>query len=64
MLQQNNSIITDEKELTTIFNDHYINIVEKSSGIKPNSIIYEDAKNKEVVREPKAEKIDFVAPKW
>ena len=46
MLQQNNSIITDEKELTTIFNDHYINIVEKSSGIKPNSIIYEDAKNK------------------
>ena len=49
MLQQNNSIITDEKELTTIFNDHYINIVEKSSGIKPNSIIYEDAKNKEVV---------------
>ena len=32
---QNNSIITDDKELTSLFNDHYINIVEKTTGVKP-----------------------------
>ncbi len=31
-LIKNNEIVTDEKQLTEIFNDHYINIVEKSSG--------------------------------
>lgn len=31
-------IITDDKELVEVFNDHYINIVEKSPGKKPASI--------------------------
>ena len=31
-------IITDNQNLATIFNDHYINIVEESSGTKPCSI--------------------------
>ena len=38
MFLENNSLISDEKELVTLFNTHYINIVEKSSGLKPNSI--------------------------
>ena len=36
-LVKNNAIVTEDKELTEIFNDHYINIVEKSSGVKPCS---------------------------
>ena len=38
MLIQNNEIITEEKYLVEIFNKYYINIVEKSSGIKPVNI--------------------------
>ena len=34
MLIQNDEIITEEKDLVKTFNKHYINIVEKSSGIK------------------------------
>ena len=33
-----NDIITNEKEIAEAFNEHYINIVEKSSGIKPSKI--------------------------
>ena len=33
-LVKNNEIVTDDQKLTEIFNDHYINIVEKSSGTK------------------------------
>ena len=32
------NVITDEHELSQIFNKHYINIVEKSCGNKPNKI--------------------------
>ena len=32
---KNNAVITNDLELTEIFNDHYVNIVEKSSGKKP-----------------------------
>ena len=32
------NVITDEYELSQIFNKHYINIVEKSCGNKPNKI--------------------------
>ena len=46
MLLENNSLISDEKELVTLFNTHYINIVEKSSGLKPNSINFNKAKDK------------------
>ena len=34
-LIQNNSVITDDKKLTFLFNDHYIIIVENTTGIKP-----------------------------
>ena len=34
-LIQNDEIITEEKDLLETFNKHYINIVERSSGIKP-----------------------------
>ena len=38
MLIQNDEIITEEKDLVEIFKKHYINIVEKSSGIKPVNV--------------------------
>ena len=37
-LVHNNQIVTDDYELTEIFNNHYINIVEKISGQKPCNI--------------------------
>ena len=37
-LVKDNEIVTDDQKLTEIFNDHYINIVEKSSGTKPCNI--------------------------
>ena len=45
----NERLITDDKELARMLNDHYINIVEKSSGVKPNSIDFKDAQNKQGV---------------
>ena len=32
-----NKIISDQKQLTKLFNSYYINIVEKSSGTKPKT---------------------------
>ena len=37
-LVNNETIVTNDKELTKIFNDPYVNIVEKSSGKKPISL--------------------------
>ena len=37
-LKNKKEIITDEKKLADLFNSHYINIVETSSGIKPETI--------------------------
>ena len=37
-LKNKKEIITDEKKLANLFNSHYINIVEISSGIKPETI--------------------------
>ena len=37
-LVHNNQIVTDDYELTEILNNHYINIVEKTSGQKPCKI--------------------------
>ena len=45
-LIHNNSVITDDKELTSLFNDHYINVVEKTTGVKPFCISYGNFKNK------------------
>ena len=41
-LIEGNKIITNEKELTKTFNEHYINIVEKSSRKKPRDISHCD----------------------
>ena len=38
MLIQNDEIITEENDLVEIFNKHYINIVERSSRIKPVNV--------------------------
>ena len=38
MLIQNDEIITEEKDLVETFNKHYVNFVEKSSGIKPFNV--------------------------
>ena len=45
-LIHNNSVITDDKELTSLFNDHYINVVEKTTGVKPFCISDGNSKNK------------------
>ena len=37
-LIEGKSVITDEYEISQTFNKHYINIVEKSCGNKPNKI--------------------------
>ena len=37
-IEINNQLITDEKTLADTFNEHYINIVENSSGQKPSSL--------------------------
>ena len=37
-LVHNNQIVTDDYQLTEIINDHYIDIVEKTSGQKPCNI--------------------------
>ena len=41
MLNHNNSIICNDHELVKIFNEHYINIIEKSGGEKPTNITEE-----------------------
>ena len=38
MLVTDDKVVTDELELSEIFNNHYVNIVEKSSGRKPTSL--------------------------
>ena len=34
-------MITDEKKLVQLFNDHQINIVERSSGYKPEKVEFD-----------------------
>ena len=38
MLQDKGNIVSDESVLVKTFNEHYINIVEKSCGEKPTNI--------------------------
>ena len=38
MLIDNETMITDEQESSQCFNEHYMNIVECSSGIKPENL--------------------------
>ena len=37
MLIDNGKVIVEESDLVETFNDHYINIVEKSSGQNPSN---------------------------
>ena len=39
MLRGDNKMITDDKCLAKLFNEHYINIVERSIGLKPEKIV-------------------------
>ena len=39
MLRGDNEMITNDKCLANIFNEHYINIVEQSRGLKPEKIV-------------------------
>ena len=41
MLAEMDKIVTEEKELVRIFNDHYINIVERPCGTKPTNVAKE-----------------------
>ena len=41
-LTEENKFITSERELLKTFNKHYTNIIEKTSGIKPNDISLSD----------------------
>ena len=34
-------MITDQKKLVQLFNDHYINIVERSCGLKPEIVQFD-----------------------
>ena len=48
-LIEGNKIIISKRELAKTFNEYYINIVEKSSGIKPKDISQRD-KNQNIVK--------------
>ena len=39
ILRGDNEITADDKRLTKLFNEHYINIVERSSGLKSGKIV-------------------------
>ena len=51
MLTEKDKIVTEERKLVRIFNDHYKNIVERSCGTKPTNVAKEQEMkdNKEVV---------------
>ncbi len=53
MLVTDEKIVSDELELSEIFNNHYINIVEKTSGRKPTSLAIEACSDddREIVQE-------------
>ena len=41
MLRDDEKMITDEKKLVQLFNDHYINIVERSCGFEPEKVEFD-----------------------
>ena len=41
MLRDDEKMIIDEKQLVQLFNDHYINIVERSCGFKPEKVEFD-----------------------
>ena len=55
ILAEKDEIVTEEKELVGIFNEYYINIVERSCGTKPINV----AKEQEIEVTKTAVKIIF-----
>ena len=49
MLRGDNKMITDDKRLAKLFNEHYINIVERSSGLKPEKIVCHNEKFDKII---------------
>ena len=45
MLRDNEKMITDEKKLVQLFSDHYINIVGRSCGFKPEKVEFDIESN-------------------
>ena len=45
MLRDDEKMITDEKTLVQLFNYHYINIVERSCGFKPEKVEFDIGSN-------------------
>ena len=45
MLIKHDDMITDDKTLAKTFNEHYINTVERSSGLKPEKMKFENSLN-------------------
>ena len=39
MLREDNEMIPDDKRLAKLFHEHYINIIERSSGLKPEKTV-------------------------
>ena len=45
MLIHDDEIITDDKTLAKTFNEHYINTVERSSGLKSEKVEFKNSLN-------------------
>ena len=45
MLINDDEMVTDDKALAKTFNEHYINIVEQSSGLKPEKTEFDNSLN-------------------
>ena len=45
MLINDDEMVTDDKTLAKTFNEHYINIVERSSGLKPEKTEFDNSLN-------------------
>ena len=45
MLVDDDEMVTDDKTLAKTFNEHYINIVERSSGLKPEKMEFDNSLN-------------------
>ena len=45
MLINDDDMVTNDKTLAKTFNEHYINTVERSSGLKPEKMEFENSLN-------------------
>ena len=48
-MAEKNEIVTEEKELARLFNDHHTNIVERSCKTKPTNVVKEQKDNRNAV---------------